>query len=139
MSKSAAAKIGIAQNMRAIFVNAPADAMQSIDPSNLKLETILTGYFDYIHFFTKSQREFQQKFSTLRNHLKPRGMLWVSWPKSGQKNTDLSIKSVIKLGYDYGLVESKCISINTVWSALKFTHPKKGKTYNNSYGKLQRR
>lgn len=58
---------------------------------------------------------------------KQTGMLWVSWPKSGQKNTDLNMKSVIKLGYDYGLVKSKCISINSIWSALKFTHPKMGK------------
>jgi hypothetical protein len=34
------------------------------------------------------------------------------------------------------LVESKTISVNDTWSAIKFTHPKKGKVYKNSYGKL---
>ena len=58
-------------------------------------------------------------------------------PKSGQKETDLTITKVIKIGYDYGLVESKTISIDSVWSAIKFTHPKEGKEYNNSYGKLR--
>jgi hypothetical protein len=45
---------------------------------------------------------------------------------------------VIKTGYD-GLVESKCVSVDSTWSALKFTWPKKGKVYNNSYGQLNRR
>ena len=64
-------------------------------------------------------------------------MLWVSWPKDGKLGTDLNIKTVIKLGYDYGLVESTCLRIDAIWSGLKFTHPKKGKVYHNSYGKLK--
>ena len=63
-------------------------------------------------------------------------MMWVSWPKGGKSGTDLNIQTVIKIGYDFGLVESTCLSINEIWSGLKFTHPKKGKVYNNSYGKL---
>lgn len=76
-------------------------------------------------------------FPKLKSHLKQTGMLWVSWPKSGQEGTDLNLTTVIKLGYDYGLVESKALSVDAIWSALKFTHPKKGKAYNNSYGKLK--
>lgn len=64
-------------------------------------------------------------------------MLWVSWPKAGQKGSDLTLTKVIEIGYNHGLVESKSISINNTWSALKFTHPKKGKIYHNSYGKLK--
>ena len=64
-------------------------------------------------------------------------MLWISWPKSKQLDTDLTITIVIKIGYDYGLVESKALSINTIWSGLKFTHPKEGVTYRNSFGKLK--
>ena len=62
--------------------------------------------------------------------------LWVSWPKGGKLGTDLNIKIVIKLGYEFGLVESTCLCVNKTWSGLKFTHMKKGKIYNNSYGKL---
>ena len=63
-------------------------------------------------------------------------MLWVSWPKGKQLGTDLALPHVIRIGYSHGLVESSCLSVDATWSALKFTHPKKGKTYNNSYGKL---
>lgn len=66
-------------------------------------------------------------------------MLWVSWPKSRSADTGLNIKVIIKHGYDYGLVESKAISINDEWSALKFTWPKENVVYRNSYGKLKNR
>ena len=128
--------MGIKENMRSFFVNAPADAIAAIDLPTLDLATSLTGNFDYIHLFAVNQAEFHAHFPRLKDHLKETGTLWVSWPKSGQQGTDLTLTTVIKLGYDYGLVESRCLSINAVWSALKFTHPRQGKTYNNSYGKL---
>ena len=34
-------------------------------------------------------------------------------------------------------MDCKALSIDATWSALKFTHPKKGKVYANSYGKLK--
>jgi len=138
MTKSVSEKMGIKENARAIFINAPPDAIKSIDPPTLDMASSLRGNFDYIHFFTIKQSELQLKFQSLRKHLNENGMLWISWPKSRQKDTDLTLAVVIKIGYDYGLVESKTLSINTTWSALKFTHPKKGKNYSNSYGKLKR-
>ncbi|MGQ3087215.1 MAG: hypothetical protein ACT6RA_08695, partial [Flavobacterium sp.] len=88
------------------------------------------------HIFAKDQEQLEEWFLKLQKHLAVNGMLWVSWPKAKQLGTDLNIKEVIRIGYDHGLVESTSISVNAVWSALKFTHPKAGKKYNNSYGKL---
>jgi hypothetical protein len=130
-------KLGIKEGARAILVNAPAEAVEAIDPSHLDIATKLTGKFDYIHFFTKSQKEFNDRFPKLKTHLKPTGMLWVSWPKNGKLGTNLTLTKVIELGYDHGLVESKTISIDRTWSAIKFTHPKEGKVYKNKYGKLK--
>jgi hypothetical protein len=118
-------------------VSAPAEALEAIDPSQLTVAAKLTGTFDYIHLFAKSQGEFNEKFARLKSHLKPTGMLWVSWPKNKKLGTDLTLKKVIELGYNHGLVESKTISIDGTWSAIKFTHPKQGKVYKNSYGKLK--
>ncbi len=129
--------MGIEQNARSIFINAPEDAVKAIELPDINLQKKLTGDFDYIHFFVISQKDFHNKFPILKSHLKKTGSLWVSWQKSGKNNTDLNMKSVIKIGYEYGLVESKCISVNSTWSALKFTHPKKGKIYHNSYGELK--
>jgi len=137
MPKAVSEKMGIKENARAIFITAPPDAIKSIDPPNLDVASSLRGNFDYIHFFAVKQSALQQKFPSLREHLNENGMLWVSWPKARQKDTDLTLTVIIKIGYDFGLVESKTLSINATWSAIKFTHPKKGKVYNNSYGKLK--
>ncbi|MEJ7646453.1 MAG: hypothetical protein WKF87_17780 [Chryseolinea sp.] len=135
-SKSVSEKLGIKKDSRAIFINADEEALEALDLTELEIATRATGVFDYIHVFTTTQKDLDQQFTKLKKRLGATGMLWVSWPKAKQKERDLDIKSVIRIGYDNGLVESKSISINETWSALKFTHPKKGKTYNNSYGKL---
>jgi len=104
----------------------------SIHLPTLDIPNKLKKEFDYIHLFVKTKTEFITHFPKLESHLKTNGMLWVSWPKGGKSGTDLTVKTVIKLGYDFGLVESTCLSINEIWSGLKFTYPKKGKVYNNS-------
>lgn len=136
MTKTVSQKMGIKENSRAFFVNADIKALDNINLPPLETQDKLKGDFDYIHLFVKTQTEFIDYFPLLKTQLKPNGMLWVSWPKGGKLGTDLNIKTVIKLGYDFGLVESICLSVNDIWSGLKFTHPKKGKIYNNSYGKL---
>lgn len=103
---------------------------------SLEIASKLTGYFEYIHLFAKSESVFRKNFPKLKAHLKPKGMLWVSWAKNGQLGTDLSLTKIINIGYGFGLVESTCLSVDSIWSALKLTHPKKGKVYNNSHGKL---
>jgi hypothetical protein len=137
MTKPVSKKMGIQEGARAFFVNAPAEAVEAIDAPALDIATELRGDFDYIHLFAKSQDEMNDIFPKLRAHLKPTGMLWVSWPKNGKLGTDLTLPKVINIGYEQGLVESKTISIDATWSAIKFTHPKKGKVYKNSYGKLK--
>jgi hypothetical protein len=133
----AATKMGIKEGARAFLVNAPPEVVETIDPSHLKVAKKLAGTFDYIHLFTKSQEEFDQRFPRLKAHLKSTGMLWVSWPKNRKLGTDLTLTKVIELGYNHGLVESKTIRIDETWSAIKFTYPRKGKVYKNSYGKLK--
>jgi hypothetical protein len=130
-------KLGLRESMRTFLENVPAGVLKSVDPKHLEIRKSLRGTFDYIHFFTKSQAEFDRRFPKLKTHLKPEGMLWVSWPKNRKLDTDLTLTKVIELGYNHGLVESKTISIDSTWSAIKFTHPKKGKKYNNSYGRLK--
>lgn len=137
--KTVAQKMGIKEGARTYFANAPEDAVLSIELPNIDLKEKLSGEFDYIHLFVIKQSEQAKIFQTLKEHLKLDGMLWVSWPKGGQLDTDLSLPKVIKTGYEFGLVESTCLSINEIWSGIKFTHPKKGKTYNNSHAELKSR
>ena len=129
--------MGIKVGSRAFFMNAPPIALEAINLPSLQIAEKLEGKFDYIHLFVKTAEDFIDGFSQLKGHLNPNGSLWVSWPKGRQLFTDLTLTKVIELGYERGFVESKCLSIDSVWSALKFTRPIEGRSYNNSYGKLR--
>ena len=132
-------KMGIKECSRSIFINAPVDAIDEINLPGIDNQTNLNGEFDYIHLFLINKKTQEELLPKLKSHLKLDGMLWVSWPKNKQLDTDLTLHEVIKIGYSFGLVESTCLSINKSWSALKFTHPQKGKIYNNSHAELKER
>src|SRR5687768_10944536 len=137
MQKTVAQKMGVKAESRTYFQSAPDDALNAIELPALSISKRLSGNFDYIHFFALSQAEMIKRLPALKKHLHPQGMLWLSWPKNKQLGTDLNIKEVIRIGYDTGLVESTALSIDSTWSGLKFTFPKKGRIYNNSYGTLK--
>jgi hypothetical protein len=136
MSGIVSKKLGIKEGTRAIFLNAPEVARGTIDPPSLDVASELAGELDYIHLFARTQAELDDALPKLKAHLKPTGMLWISWPKNKKLGTDLALGKVIEIGYNHGLVESKTLSVDATWSAMKFTHPKKDKVYNNSYGRL---
>ena len=137
VSRKVSQKMGVKAGMRAFFLNAPESALEAINLPSLDVGSGLQGQFDYIHFFAKTQAEMDGTFPKLKRHLKPTGMLWLSWPKAKKLGTDLALPVVISIGYSHELVESTCLSVDVTWSSLKFTHPKKDKIYHNSYGQLK--
>ena len=136
MPKAVYEKMGIKPDDRVIFINGPAQSVASVGFLGQNVQQSLTGAFDHIVLFVITQEAMKKQFADLKQYLKPTGKLWVAWPKGKQLNSDLDIKVVIKIGYDYALVESTNLRIDDTWTALKFTWPKPGKKYNNSYGVL---
>jgi hypothetical protein len=129
-------KMGVKEGSRAHLVNVPASALDALRLPELELPGALSGKFDYLHLFVTTQQRLRSGFGELRDHLDSRGMLWVSWPKGGRLGTDLDMKKVIAIGYGLGMVESTCLRVDEVWAGLKFTHPKPGNIYRNSFGTL---
>lgn len=133
MSRSVAQKMGVRAGARAFFVNAPAVVLEAMELPELEInDELLDGDFDYIHQFAITRADMDKNFPRLKPRLKASGMLWLSWPKSGKMGSDLALPKVINIGYRHGLVESTCLRVDDTWAGLKFTHPKKGKIYNNS-------
>lgn len=130
-------KMGISEGARVLAVDAPAEALRTIElpPVDLSLD-VVGGPFDHVLLFVKTQTALDATFPTLKSHLAENGKLWVVWPKGRKLGTDLDLKAVIRIGYSHGMVESVNLRIDDTWTALKFTHPKPGKTYHNSYGRL---
>lgn len=137
--RTVAEKMGLKAGSRAYFIDAPDAARASMMLPELDIPATLDGLFEHIHLFAWKASDLDERFPILRYHVAPRGRLWVSWPKGKQQGTDLNIREVIRIGYQHGMVESTALSVDDVWSALKFTFPKEGKEYNNSYGKLPSR
>ena len=69
-------------------------------------------------------------------HVAPGGKLWVSWPQGRGLGSDLTLPTVIAIGYDAGMVESTCLSVDATWSGLRLTHPRSGRVYAHSSGTL---
>ncbi|WP_040702842.1 hypothetical protein [Nocardiopsis salina] len=134
--RTVAQKMGVRPGSRAHLAHAPTHAIHALDLPELERPDHLEGTFDYLHLFTTTQEHLRTHSPLLREHLARGGMLWVSWPKGGRLGTDLTMKSVIEIGYDLAMVESTCLRVDHTWAALKFTHPRPGKIYRNSYGAL---
>lgn len=134
--RTVAQKMGIKADSRAHLLAAPLSAVTAIELPPLRISAELDGQFDYLHVFSVSQADLDAWFPVLREYLAVRGMLWVSWPKAKKLGTDLSLPTVIRIGYSHSMVESTNVSIDDTWTALKFTYPKPGKVYHNSFGTL---
>lgn len=134
--RTVAQKMGVRPHVRAHLHHPPEGVLTDLALPELELRPDLEGDFDYLHLFATKAERLYEDLATLHPHLRPGGMLWVSWPKGGRLGTDLNMQRVIAIGYDQGLVESICLRVNDTWAGLKFTHPKPGKVYRNSYGIL---
>lgn len=129
-------KIGVKEGSRSILLGAPKVVTEALSATGAKVGKTLSGSFQYIHLFVQTHADLDARFPELKKHLAEGGMLWISWPKGWALGTDLSLRRIIETGYRHGMVESKTISVDETWSAIKFTFPIKGKEYKNSYGKL---
>jgi len=115
-TRTVAQKMGVKPGLRAYLRDAPATAVTAMGLPDLDVPETLTGELDYLHLFVVTQDRLREQFGELRDRLRPGGMLWVSWPKGGKLGTDLTIKSVIAIGYELNMVESTCLRIDEVWS-----------------------
>lgn len=142
MSRTVAQKMGIKPGWTAHFVDAPDGVLESIGLPELEvldtLEESSPG-IDYIHLFAVTQEHMHTRFPGLARCLSSQGKMWLSWPKGRGLGSDLTLPTVIRIGYAYGLVESTCLRIDDVWSGLRFTKPIEGKIYQNRYGVLPSR
>lgn len=136
MQRSVAEKMLIMPGERAYVQNGPAATIERMCLPGLSISRTLRDDFDLILAFFTSQARMRAGFPRLKKHLRSGGKLWACWPKGRKLGTDLTLPKVIEIGYDCGLVESTTLSVDQTWSGMKFTFPKPGKTYANSYGTL---
>jgi hypothetical protein len=121
-------KLGIKEQSRVAFVNAPENFETYLGPLAPRAEVVkrLTKPLDLVLLFVIEERVLARNFAKLSAKLATNGMIWVAWPKkSSGVATDLSFERVQRIGLDSGLVDVKICAIDETWSGLKFVHRKK--------------
>lgn len=117
-------KLGVKENSRVAFLNHPLSfPISLITPPSSQIADKLEGQFDLIQFFAQDKRELEAKFPRLKKSLKKDGALWISWKKQKPRSlTDLNENKIREIGLQNGLADTKVISIDEIWSGLKFVY-----------------
>ena len=116
-------KLGLKENQRVAFINAPADFQKTLGeiPANAEIVKRLTSPLDLVMLFAEKEKQLKKQFSGIGAKLAANGMIWVAWPKkSSGVATDLDFNRVQRIGLDCGLVDVKICAIDDTWSGLKF-------------------
>ena len=113
-------KLGIKEGFRVIFLDAPAEIINTLEHDSFLFENKLNREFDYIHVFSLKRDQFERRLTEVKPFLKKTGMLWVSWPKAGKLGTDLNENIIRDIGLEAGMVDVKVAAIDETWSGLKF-------------------
>jgi len=124
-------KLGIKEQSRIAFVNAPKEFQSYLGPLPPGVEVVKrlsnsSKPLDIVVLFVTSERALAKDFAKFAEKLASNGMIWIAWPKkSSGVATDLSFTNVQRIGLDAGLVDVKICAIDETWSGLKFVHRKK--------------
>lgn len=113
-------KLGIKEGFQIDVIGAPPYYSELFESFPAVAEADAGAPKDFIHLFTKSEKELAELMPALRAQLKPAGMLWVSWPKKASKvPTDITEDTIRKHAFQYGMVDIKVCAVDQTWSGLK--------------------
>ena len=82
-------KLQIKSGQRGIVLNAPESYRPVLAelPDGVEIAEALEEKLDFIHYFVTEKDELELRAPGLKAALKPKGMLWVSYPKGTYKWT----------------------------------------------------
>ena len=116
-------KLRIQAGQRALILNPPAGYVESLGdlPEGVKLADRPEGPFDFVHLFVRDSNELGNLAPAAIAAVAYDGLLWISYPKRSSKvETDLSRDVLWELMMETGLRPVTQVSIDDVWSALRF-------------------
>lgn len=90
-------------------------------PEDVTVTTNASGPVDLIQVFVKTRNELEEQLPRLRNHLKPDGFLWITYPKGTSKiKTDINKDSLWAYVKTLDLKAIHQIAVDDTWSAMRF-------------------
>ena len=125
MPAALSAKMKLKPGARAAILNAPEGYLKQLSPEGVTLEQSLSGQYDWIQIFVRSQAELEATIPKVKAALKPVSLLWISFPKGSSKiQTDLTRDK----GWDSvrDLKWVTLVSVDETWSAFSLRPYKPG-------------
>jgi hypothetical protein len=121
-SKSVAQKLFIRENYTVLLVNAPVGYRKLLGelPSGVKVVSKSTAPVDFVQIFAATKAEMTELFRKVKPLLKEDGLLWATYPKAGQLDTDLKREVVWECGETVGMHPVSQVAVDDTWSALRF-------------------
>jgi hypothetical protein len=104
-----------------VVINAPAELTNEIAALGFATAFDKKAKSANTIFFVNNKKEFMNFLNKNLGNVEFDGVLWFAYPKgtSGVK-TDVNRDSLWATGEEYGITSVAAISINDVWSALRF-------------------
>jgi hypothetical protein len=118
-----ARKLRLQPGHRALLLNAPEGYLESLAPlpEGVELAEAAGGTVDFVHLFARNSTDLAWMARQAVEAIKHDGVLWVSYPKkSARVETDLHRDIRWQVLEEAGLRPVTQVSIDDVWSALRF-------------------
>jgi len=115
-------KLGIRPGDKIAIIGAPAGYRKTLGPlpPDVRNPGPNTTNLDFVQLFVRDRRALVDQLRDLRKHIKPTGMIWVSWPKQASGvPSDLTEDVIRTVAIETGLVDVKVAAIDETWSGLK--------------------
>ncbi len=120
--KSVTEKLLIKEGYRILIINEPEGYRTTLGklPAKVDVGTRVSGQADLIQLFVSSRTELEANILAVKSALKPKALLWVTYPKGTSRiKADINRDTIAGYARSVGLQPVAMISIDETWSALR--------------------
>jgi len=121
--KSLVQKLVLKSNTTFVLLNAPDGYLELLGklPEGVSIHKQLVPEADIIQFFTTKRSDLEGQLPLLKKALKPKGILWISYPKgTSGLPTDLSREIIWRMGEPLKLRAVGMVAVDHIWSVFRF-------------------
>ena len=122
--KTVLQKLLVKEGYRFLLLRAPGGYLAAAGepPAGVVIETDpgSPGPFDIIQDFVTTQVQVEERLAGLAALLKPKGLLWITYPKGAARiKSDVNRDTIWRYARTIGLDAVAMISVDDVWSAMR--------------------
>lgn len=120
--KTIAQKLQIKENYKVLLRGEPKEYKATLGPlpQNAVLLENSAEPVDVVQVFVTSRKDMEAQLPKLKRLLKPKGILWVSYPKGTSKiKADINRDSIREYGQSIGLEAVAMVALDDTWSTLR--------------------